>query len=103
MGLCGPVVFVRLMDIQRPFPDVFAKAKNGFVAPEFCFIGVVGKKKGRLAKETRGAPKWFRAGPKRNRVLSSDCWGTNPACGAAPGGLAGFIAGLGRYRGQCDP
>jgi hypothetical protein len=37
------------MDTQRPFPDVFAKAKNGFVAPEFCFVALGGKKHGRLA------------------------------------------------------
>jgi hypothetical protein len=37
------------MDTKRPFPDVFAKAKNGFVQPEFCFVAVGGKKHGRLA------------------------------------------------------
>jgi hypothetical protein len=37
------------MDTRRPFPDVFAKAQNGFVLTEFCFIAVSGKKHGRLA------------------------------------------------------
>jgi hypothetical protein len=27
-----------LIATQRPFPDVFAKAENGFVPPEFCFV-----------------------------------------------------------------
>jgi hypothetical protein len=26
------------MDSQRLFPDVFAKAQNGFFAPEICFV-----------------------------------------------------------------
>jgi len=26
------------MDSQRPFPDVFAKAQNGFIPPEICFV-----------------------------------------------------------------
>jgi hypothetical protein len=26
------------MDTQRLFPDVFAKAKNGFFPPEICFV-----------------------------------------------------------------
>jgi hypothetical protein len=41
--------FVRLIDIQRPFRDVFAEAENGFFPPEFCFVAVSGKKHGRLA------------------------------------------------------
>jgi hypothetical protein len=26
------------MDTQRLFPDVFAKAQNGFFPPEICFV-----------------------------------------------------------------
>jgi hypothetical protein len=26
------------MDTKRLFPDVFAKAENGFVPPEICFV-----------------------------------------------------------------
>ena len=26
------------MDTQRLFPDVFAKAQNGFFRPEICFV-----------------------------------------------------------------
>jgi hypothetical protein len=37
------------MDTQRPFPDVFAGVKNGFVRPEFCFVAVGAKKHGRPA------------------------------------------------------
>src|SRR6266851_351599 len=48
-GPLRPVVFVRLMDTQRPFPDVFAGVKNGFIRPEFCFVAVGGKKHGRPA------------------------------------------------------
>jgi len=39
------------MDTQRPFPDVFAKAQNGFVAPEFCFIAGWRTKQSRFAPE----------------------------------------------------
>src|SRR6187397_2860677 len=36
LGLCGPPL--AWLITQRPFPDVFAKAENGFVPPEFCFV-----------------------------------------------------------------
>jgi hypothetical protein len=38
-----------LIATQCPFPDVFAKAENGFVPPEFCFVAGYGAKQGRLA------------------------------------------------------
>jgi hypothetical protein len=37
------------MNTQRLFPDVFAKAQNGFVAPEFCFVAKAATKQCRLA------------------------------------------------------
>jgi hypothetical protein len=48
-GPLRPFVFVRLIDTHRPFPDVFATVKNGFVPAEFCFVAVGGKKHGRPA------------------------------------------------------
>jgi hypothetical protein len=48
MGLCGPS-FRWLIDTQRRFPDVFASTKNGFVAPDICFIAARGTKQCRLA------------------------------------------------------
>ena len=35
--------------VQRPFPDVFAGAENGFVPPEFCVVPARGTKHCRLA------------------------------------------------------
>jgi len=58
MGLDGPP-FVGPTDIGSRFPDVFAKAKNGFIGPEFCFIAGAGTKHGRIVGETREAPERF--------------------------------------------
>jgi len=54
LGLCGPS-FRWLIGTQRPFPDVFAEAENGFIPPQICFVATRGTKHCRLAEETRQA------------------------------------------------
>jgi hypothetical protein len=52
LGLFGPP-FRWLIDIQRRFPDVFAKRQNGFVPTELCFVAATGMKHCLPAEMTR--------------------------------------------------
>ena len=51
-----PRRFVGWMCNQRKFPDVFAKAENGFVRAEFCFVVHWRTKHCRLAQGRRAGP-----------------------------------------------
>ena len=56
--------FVGVIDSQRRFPDVFAASGNGFVAPEFCFVGLDRDETLSVPRRRARPPKWFRAGRK---------------------------------------
>jgi hypothetical protein len=53
LGLFGPS-FGWLTDTQRRFQNVFARCKNGFVAPEFCFVAHSGRNKAGLHRRRAG-------------------------------------------------
>ena len=69
--------------------------------PEFCFVAALRDETGSacLVMTPRG-PEWFRAGLEIYRGLGQ---GTGPACGAARGGVDGFMPRIALYPGSFDP
>jgi pantetheine-phosphate adenylyltransferase len=92
LGFCGPSL--AWLITQRPFPDVFAKAENGFVPPEFCFVAG-------HARNMIGLPVGRREPPSGSRLEAEA--GRGSACGAARAGVDGFMPRIALYPGSFDP
>jgi hypothetical protein len=54
---------------NRAFPDVFTPAENGFVAPEFCFVGLTAMKQSTCQKDALKAQVVQGRAKNKNRGL----------------------------------
>jgi hypothetical protein len=67
-----PRRFVGWIINQRGFPALFAKRRNGFIGPEFCFVAASGTKQSRLSlRKTPEWRMWFKGGRRNKSPLSA--------------------------------
>ena len=70
---------------------------------EFCFVAIPGRNIAGSPRETPRAGKWF-SGLQNIKIRNlAPVAGTGPACGAARGGVDGFMSRIALYPGSFDP